>query len=150
MLAALPTHSQNLGFFIVFDPYPSPNCPSTTPGSATAVIRDKCPYVRPCSPASACIGGNFCAAGYTGLLCASCNIGVLLSLGSLWLHSLHRLLDLLTILILWPQYLFSHAILYLSLQDIASPLPAGLKVGHACHVLRSCHPSAGWASFSSS
>ena len=64
-----------LGFYILYDPYPSPNCPSTTLGGVTVAARDVCPYVRECSPPSACIGDNLCASGYSGSLCSSCDIG---------------------------------------------------------------------------
>ena len=37
--------------------------------------RATCPYVVPCEPASACIGDNACAIGYTGMKCSKCMTG---------------------------------------------------------------------------
>jgi hypothetical protein len=37
--------------------------------------RATCPYIVPCEPASACIGDNVCAMGYTGMKCAKCMDG---------------------------------------------------------------------------
>ena len=79
------------GWFLLFDPVPSANClsmplaitsptinlPSSTitNGNTTDAVPLTCPFVKQCTPTSACLGGNVCNVGYEGSLCASCTSG---------------------------------------------------------------------------
>ena len=88
------------GWFLLFDSIPSSNClsmpltitslgmgstssstnlqSSSTSGgntTTTTTMPSTCPYVKQCTPTTACLGGNVCSVGYEGSLCASCTPG---------------------------------------------------------------------------